>query len=381
MNPKDYYGTLGVSEGASTEDIKKAYRRLAKQHHPDANAGNKQAEERFKDISEANETLSDPEKRKQYDQMRRFGTSGGFQGNPAGFDGIHFEDIHFKGNPFENLRSGRRSKQSEEPDSFGGLNDLFSQVFGFERSPRKPRAPKQSESIEMDLPIPFELSVNGGETSFSILKEQPCPSCQGGGAKPGSRIETCGTCGGTGKLGAGGSLLGQSRPCPSCKGRGKIISNPCGKCHGSGRIEAKKSYSIKIPPGVEEGHRFRLKGEGKPGHPPNTTGDLFATVRIQPHRFFSRKGNDIHCEVELNLAQAVLGSTVKVKTIQGKKIQVRIAPGTQSGTMLRLPGMGVEHNGVRGDQYVTVKVLIPEKLTDEERELMSQFARKSGLKH
>jgi molecular chaperone DnaJ len=381
MAAKDYYGTLGVPESASTEDIKKAYRRLAKQHHPDANAGNKQAEERFKDISEANEVLSDPGKRKQYDQMRRFGMGGGFQGNPSGFDGIHFENIHFGGAPFDKTRTGRRTTASEGSDVFGGLNDLFTQVFGFERPARPPRSPKKGENIEADLAIPFELSVTGGETSFSMFKEQVCPSCQGGGAKPGSRIETCPTCGGSGKFGEVDALYGQTRSCTTCRGRGKIISNPCNKCRGTGRIEAKKSYSIKIPAGIEEGHRFRLKGEGKPGQAANAAGDLFATVRILPHRFFTRKGDDVHCQVELNLAQAVLGTTVKVKTVQGKKIQVRIAPGTQSGTMLRLAGMGVEHDTVKGDQYVTVKVLIPEKLTDEERELMTRFAQKSGLKH
>jgi molecular chaperone DnaJ len=374
MAAKDYYGTLGVSESASTEEIKKAYRKLAKQHHPDANPGNKQAEERFKEISEANEVLSDPDKRKQYDQMRQFGASGGFQGNPAGFDGIHFENIHFGGAPFDKTRTGRRPMASEDSDLFGGLNDLFSQAFGFDRTASRHRTPRRGEDVETDLTIPFELAVSGGETSFTVHKDQVCPSCQGGGAKPGSRIETCAQCGGTGKLGG-------TRPCPACQGRGKIIANPCNKCHGSGRIQAKKTYSIKIPPGVEEGRRFRLKGEGKPGQPGGAAGDLYAKVRIQPHRFFRRKENDIHCEVELNLAQAVLGSTIKVKTIQGKKIQVRIAPGTQNGTMLRLPGMGVEQDSVRGDQYVTVKVKIPEKLTDEERELMSRFAQKSGLKH
>lgn len=371
MGAKDYYHILGVQENASQSEIKQRYRELAKQYHPDKNEGDKQAEEKFKSISEAYDVLGDPQKRQKYDQMRKFGGSQGFGFDPSHFSGFQGSPggINFNGFSFENF------------SGFGGLGDIFSQFFDLgERTRQKRYGPRSGESIGVEISIPFELSISGGKTSFAIKKEKICPSCQGGGAKPGSRVDTCGQCQGRGTVIIGQGGFGVSRPCPKCYGRGQIIKNPCDTCSGTGQVERNRTYTIRIQPGIENGSQIRLKEQGQPGVSGGKPGDMIVTVRVQPHRFFRRKKNDIHCEVPLSLSQAVLGAKIKVKTVQGNKVQLNVPKGTQDGTTFRLTGLGVENCHTKGDQLVTVRVKIPENLTDEEVELMEEFSRKNKSK-
>lgn len=370
---KDYYKTLGVREDAGLADIKKAYRDLAKKYHPDANAGNKQAEERFKEISEAYNVLGNSKKRQQYDQMRRFG------GGAGGFDPRGFDFSQFRGRGGGQFSGGSPFGSG---DIFGNLGDLFSQIFDFgPRSGPRSRRPARGEDIYVTLTVPFETAVRGGKTTFAIEKEKVCPVCQGGGARPGSRVSPCPDCGGLGSVTVSQGGFGISRPCPRCYGRGRIIENPCDRCGGTGNVHGRRSYQVTIPAGIENGEQIRLKGEGRPGTGGRKAGDIIVQVQTGHHRFFERTGNDIHCRIELNLAQAVLGTKIRVKTIHGKKVELKIPQATQDGAVFRLPGMGVESQGKKGDQYVHVKVKIPEHLSEEEKELMSRYAKQSGMKH
>jgi molecular chaperone DnaJ len=372
MGAKDYYQILGVNEGASQNEIKSTYRRLAKQYHPDTNPGNKQAEERFKEVSEAYEVLGDNQKRQKYDQMRKFG----FREQSRGFDFGDFD--------FDIFRQGEKTKGPDGFtfsfkgfDRFVGLGDLFSQFFDLgERTRQERYGPRKGDNLFVEISIPFDLAITGGSTNFSVDKDKICPSCQGGGAKPGSKVQICKECKGIGTITFGQGGFGVSRPCPRCYGRGKIITNPCDSCQGKGQIRAKRKYSVKIPPCIDHGEQIRLKNQGQPGFAGGPTGDMIVTVRILPHRFFKREGNNINCEVLLRLSQAVLGTTLRVKTVTGKKVHVKIPPGTQNETTFRLAGMGIVKNGKKGDQYITIHVEIPKNLSDEERELIKKFTEK-----
>ena len=365
MAAKDYYKILGLDEKASADEIKKAYRRLAKQCHPDANPGNKPAEERFKEV------LSDTGKRRKYDQMRKFGIGGeGFN-----FQGFDFGNFNSGGFRTSRARPGRGGSHQQGFEFFGGLGDVFAQFFDMgERTRQKQYGPRKGDDLGVQVSVPFDVSVSGGKTSFAVEKETTCPACRGGGAKPGSQVQACPECGGLGRVTIGQGGFGVSRPCPKCFGRGQIITNPCDRCHGSGQTKGKRTYTVKIPAGIENGKQIRLKGQGQPGLADGPPGDMLVTVRVQPHRFFSRSGSDIRCEVTLNLAQAVHGSTLRVKSVDGKKIQLKVPPGTQDGTTMRLKGMGIAKNGRRrGDQYVTVRVKMPEHPTKEEEELLERL--------
>lgn len=379
MSGKNYYEILGVGEGASQDEIKKAYRKLAKQYHPDINPGDKQAEEKFKDISEAHEILSDPKKRQQYDQMRKYGFgSQGFRPGNVHFDGFDFNTIlRNQGN-----RSGQGGFSFEGFDHFGGLGDIFAQFFDLgERTRQERYGPRKGDNLIVTLSIPFELAVSGGQTSFTVEKEKTCPSCNGGGAKPGSRVQTCPDCQGRGTVVIGQGGFGVTRPCSQCYGKGQIIENPCDRCHGSGQVKGKRCYKVKIPAGIDEGGQIRLKGEGQQGIAGGSAGDMLVTIHIQPHRFFEKRGNNIACEVPLSLSQAVLGSTLRIKTVNGKKVQLKIPPKTRDGSQFRLKGMGIGKNGHRGDQYVTVQVKIPKNLNQEERELFQEYEKGSHVKN
>ena len=362
MGAKDYYKILGVDEKASTADIKSSYRKLAKQYHPDANHGNKQAEDRFKEISEAYDVLSNTQKRQKYDQMRRFGGGSGFD----------FSNMDFGG--FQNARGRSRTRKTSSDgfDMFGGLGDIFSQFF--DGNPFQKQGPQPGKDIKVNVNIPFELSITGGKTSFSVNKEKVCPSCDGGGAKPGSRVTTCPTCGGKGHVSVLQGGFGVSRPCPRCYGKGQMIENPCDKCKGKGRVHGKRSYTINVPPNMQDGKTIRLKKEGELGDNGMPPGDMLVTLKVKSHSFFKKEGNNIACNINLQLKQAMKGTTVRVKTIDGKKVQLKIAPGTQNGTILRIPGMGIENNGRKGDQFVTVNVQVPENPTPEEKEYLRKSA-------
>jgi molecular chaperone DnaJ len=350
MNIKDYYNILETKEDASQDEIKKAYRRLAKKFHPDANPGNKQAEERFKEISESYEILSGPQKRRQYDQMKKFG----FRNSGQGFDFDNFD-----------LGSFRRQGRTAGPEgfSFNGfdivdeLDEFIHQfVYGGNGFKRSKSTSQQNKNLSIEISVPLELSVRGGEKDFSIYDEKICPACGGGGARPGSSVVTCPDCMGRGTLSMdlGISTIGQQ--CPRCYGKGQIIKNPCNRCNGKGKINAKQTYSVKLPPGISDGEKIRLKRQNHFGTTGCVTRDIIIKIHVEPHHFFERRGDDIYCKIKLNQYQAALGSKVKIKRIDGKQIQLKIPAGTQNSTIFRMPNMGVERNGRKGDQYITVFV-------------------------
>ena len=371
---KDFYKVLGVSEKATADEIKKAYRKLAKTHHPDANRGDAKAAERFKEIGEAYAVLSDPAKRKQYDQMRRFGSLG-FGGRrpgpqprggpgPAADPGISFED----------LQSG-----------FGNISDLFSSLFDLGKKqpaegPKKPEK-RKGENVEYVVEIPFITAVRGGKVSVDVAVTEDCATCGGDGAKPGTKTRRCEECKGTGQISFGQGGFARIRPCPACFARGTIPETPCPSCGGRGTVRQSRKIQINVPVGVDTGSKVRLSGQGERGRRGGPPGDLIITFRVKPHRFFKRDGLDIHVKLPINIVQATLGSKMKVSTISGKKVVLRIPKGTQSGTKFRIRGQGIEKADRVGDQYVEVIVEVPEKLTDEERAAMEEFAEASGLKH
>jgi molecular chaperone DnaJ len=371
---KDYYQVLGVPEKATQDEIKKAYRKLAKTHHPDANRGDEKAAERFKEIGEAYSVLSDPDKRKQYDQMRRFGglgfggRAGGHTPRPGGAPGAE------PGFGFEDLQGG-----------FGSISDLFSSLFDLgKRSPHSPgRKPgrEKGENVEYVVEIPFLTAVNGGKISVDVAITEDCATCGGDGAKPGTQLRRCDECNGTGTVSFGQGGFAVKRPCPACFGRGKIPETPCEVCHGRGTVRQQRRIQISVPPGVDTGSRVRLSGQGERGRQGGAPGDLIITYKVQPHRFFRRDGLDIHVTVPINIVQATLGSKIRVRTVSGKKVVLRIPKGTQSGTKFRIRGQGVTKGDRAGDQYVEVVVQVPEELSDEERQAMEGFAEAAGLKH
>ena len=369
MQAKDYYKILGVDENASTDDIKKSYRNLAKKYHPDANAGDKNAEAKFKDVSEAYSILSNAEKKKKYDQMRKFG---GGQGANFG-QGFDFSNFGFSG--FQ--KSGRRAHSGGfKFEEFGGFGDLFSQIFDFGSGGKQSSgqyASQQNNDLEVELNIPLELAVKGGKTSFTVNKESTCPVCGGGGAKPGSTVTPCPQCHGRGYITISQGVFGVNRPCPRCYGKGQIIKNPCDRCSGSGKIQGKRTYSVTIPTGTKEGDKIRLKGQGRPGERNLPAGDMYVRIKIKSNSFFTRKGKDIYCEVPITLNQAVKGVSLKVKTITGSQVKLKIPEMTKDGTKFRLKGMGVKRNGYTGDQFVNVRVKFPQNPTEEEKKYMEKL--------
>jgi molecular chaperone DnaJ len=358
--PRDYYQVLGVAETATTDEIKKAFRRLAKQHHPDRNPNNPQAAERFKEINEAHDVLSDGEKRKKYDQLRRYGAFAG-PGTGGGFSG------------------GARRGRGAPPDSgefdisdLGGLGDIFSSIFGRRGAGREAEA----EETETSITIPFRLAALGGTVPITLAMPEVCPTCGGTGAAKGATVNTCPECKGRGTVSFGQGGFAVNRPCPVCRGKGTVPSQRCPTCQGSGELRVEKKVNVEIPAGVEDGARLRLKNQGPKGR-----GDLIVQIQIAPDRFFRREGLDLIGVVPINLAQALLGSRIKVKTLDDKRVVLRIPAGTQHGQKFRIPGHGIEKNGRRGDMYVEAHVTLPEKLSAEEQEAVKTFAEKAGLKY
>src|SRR5213080_399490 len=334
---KDYYQVLGVSETATVDEIKKAFRRLAKQYHPDRNPTNAQAAERFKEINEAHDVLSDADKRKRYDQLRRYGAyAGAGRGGGAGAQG-----------------SGGAEFDLTDLGSFGGLGDLFSSIFGRRGAEGGGRADDEDE-IETTVTIPFRVAALGGKVPVTLPMAEVCPTCSGSGAAPGATLSTC----------------------PECRGRGRVPSERCHTCGGSGEVRVEKRLMITVPAGTEDGTKLRLRGQGTKGK-----GDVVVVLQVEPDRFFRREGLDIVCTVPVNLAQALLGSKIKVKTLDGRRVVLKIPPGTQPGQKFRIAGQGIEKNGRRGDQYVEVHVDIPEHLTPEQEVALKAFAERSGMRY
>ncbi|MGQ9559321.1 MAG: DnaJ C-terminal domain-containing protein [Candidatus Oleimicrobiaceae bacterium] len=351
MPKRDYYEILGVSENASADDIKKAYRRLAKQYHPDANPGNKAAEEKFKEISEAHAVLSDPAKRARYDQMRRLGAfdaagARGFHG--GGFDFSDLVNIFGSGR-----RSGARRFSFEDFGGLGGLGDLLSQFFDQSDFFRGRSGEQAPGDLEVELEVSPELAQQGGKQSFTVDKHEACPACGGHG---GQGAQTCPNCGGTGHVISAQGFFSVSRPCPRCLGRGVVFQRACRVCSGRGIQKVRKTYAVRIPAGAHDGMRLRLSGQGEPTGPGRPAGDLLVVLRVRGHSFFDVRGADVYCEVSIDRRHAREGTRLRVRTLDGRKVELKIPPGTQDGTVFRLRGLGLSQDGQQGNQYVRVRV-------------------------
>lgn len=350
---RDYYKVLGIGRTASEEEVKKAFRKLALKYHPDKNHGNKEAEERFKEINEAYAVLSDAEKRRAYDMFGHAGVGTGAEGFGRGGGGFDF-------------------------DFGGGFSDVFSDIFEdfFGGSTRARRRPERGADLRYDLEIAFEDAVFGKEIKVRIPRWERCTDCRGTGAKDGTSLKTCDACKGAGQLRYQQGFFSINRTCGHCRGEGRIISESCPECRGAKRIQREKTLAIKIPAGVQNGSRLRLPGEGEPGESGASPGDLYVVITVKEHPIFTRQGNDMMCEISISYTQAALGASIEVPTLQGKT-DLKIPAGTQHGKVFKLKGLGVpDLRGYgTGDLLVQVHVAVPTKLTARQRELLEEFAK------
>ncbi len=374
---KDFYSVLGVSSTASQDEIKKAYRKLAKKHHPDANANDTKAAERFKEISEANNVLSDPDKRKQYDEMRRLGA---FDGGFGGFGGgrSRASGAGARGGGAQNINF-----QDFDIGGLGGLGDLFSSMFGGgeARQGAKPRGPEKGQTVEATLEIPFRTAARGGKVPIELEVSEECPTCHGTGAAPGAHLKICPNCDGRGVVSFGQGGFAVNRPCPVCLGRGQVPTEPCPTCHGNGELRVKRKVLINVPSGVDTGSKIRLKGQGGKGNANGPPGDLVITFNVKPDKFYKRDGLDVIATVPLNIAQATLGTKISVRTLDGRKVAIKIPAGTPSGKRFRVRGQGIEKAEKKGDLIVEVSIAVPEKLSEEQERMMKEFADAGGMKY
>ncbi len=345
MAKRDYYEILGVPRNASEEEIKKAYRKMALKYHPDRNPGDKEAEEKFKEASEAYEVLRDPKKREIYDFYGHEGLKG------TGFTGFRgFDDI------------------------FSSFSDIFEEFFGFSpRSSRRGASP--GADLRYDLKITLLDAAFGKETEIEVLKRGRCEVCNGTGAQPGSTPQVCPHCYGRGQISRSHGFFTISTTCSYCHGEGRVITTPCKACGGQGWVKKRKKVSLRIPPGVDTGSRLRLRGEGEEGERGGPPGDLYVIIHVEPHEFFEREGDDIICRVPIPFTMAALGGEIEVPTLDGTK-RIQIPRGTQPGEIFRLKGEGIPHlNGRgRGDQIIQILVQVPQKLSKEQERLLREFA-------
>ncbi len=351
MAKRDYYQVLGVDKKASAEDIKKAYRKLAKECHPDLHPNDKTAEERFKELNEANEVLSDPDKRARYDQFGFDGPQMGAGGNPFG------------GGGFEGF------------GGFGGFDSIFDQLFGGAMGGTQRRnGPMQGGDLRYELRITFEEAAFGAEKSFDFYRNESCEACYGSGAKPGTRPQTCPTCKGAGQVRSGGGFMVTVRTCPSCGGTGKIIQEKCPTCAGSGQSRHRRTATVKVPAGIDDGQTIVMNGQGEHGLNGGPAGDLYIQVSVRPHKLFRREGINLRFELPISFIQASLGADVDVPTLTGP-VRYHIPEGTQTDTEFRLKGYGVTQlrGSGKGDLFVKVRVEVPKKLTDKQKDLLRQF--------
>jgi molecular chaperone DnaJ len=372
---KDYYAVLGVSASASQDEIKKQYRKLAAKLHPDKNPNDPKAADRFKEVTEAYHVVGDPEKRRQYDEMRRLGAFGGFGfGRERGGARAGAQNGPFSGGAtfrFEDFDIG----------GLGGLGEVFSSMFGGGRGGARARGPERGQDVETTLEIPFRVAALGGKVPVELEVNEECQVCHGSGAAPGAKLQTCPECGGSGAISFGQGGFAVQRPCPACLGRGQIPTERCPACNGSGEVRARRKVAITVPAGVDTGTKIRLKGQGGKGSRNGPPGDLLITFQVQLDRFFRREGLDIVAPVPINIAQATLGSRINVRTLDGKKVAIRIPPGTSSGKRFRVRGHGIEKDGRKGDLIVQVDVTVPENLTEEQERAMREFADAAELKY
>ncbi|MDP4089023.1 MAG: molecular chaperone DnaJ [Bacillota bacterium] len=357
MAKKDYYEILGLTKGASDDDIKKAFRKLAIQYHPDKNKGDKEAEEKFKEINEAYQVLSDPEKKSQYDQFGTTDFQGGFGGYEGGFD---FSDL-------------------------GGFGDIFDSFFGggFSGGRKRKGGPEKGADMEVTVKLTFEEAVFGIEKEININRNEGCETCHGSGAKPGTSAKTCDRCGGTGQVRVQrstplGSFVSMST-CDKCGGKGKLIADPCPTCKGSGKERKNRKIKVNIPAGVDNDNVIPLRGQGEHGANGGPPGDLYVNLKVAAHPVFKRRGFDIYMDTHVSFGQATLGAEVKVPTVDGD-VKYSIPQGTQPGTVFRLKGKGVPrvNSAGRGDQYVNVVVDVPKTLNEKQRETLRLFMEACG---
>ena len=354
---KDYYRVLGVTESATAKEIKSAYRKLSRQYHPDANSGDAAAEERFKEVSAAYDVVGTPEKRKEYDEVRRLGpAAAGFPGGGAGQGG---------------------------PGGFGfqdggaDLGDLLGGLFGGRgrggaRSPRG-GGPHRGQDLETELHLSFEDAASGVTTAVHLTSDAPCRTCSGSGAKPGTMPHTCSSCGGQGVVSENQGLFSFSSPCPACGGRGVSVDDPCATCRGTGVERRPREVKLRVPAGVDTGQRIRLKGRGGPGRNGGPPGDLYVITRVAGHPLFQRKGTNLTITVPITFPEAALGADIAVPTLTGSPVTIRVPAGTRSGRTFRAKGKGVVTPKGDGDLLVTVEVAVPSKLSSGERKALEAF--------
>ena len=365
MSKRDYYEVLGVSKTATQDELKKAYRKLARKYHPDLNKDNPEAEEKFKECNEAYDVLSDEQKRAQYDQFGHAAfENGGMGGGPGGFGGFGGAG-GFGG---------------------GGMEDIFDMFFGGQGGRgggRSNAGPQRGADLRFDLEITFEEAAFGVEKEINLYRDETCEHCHGEGAEPGSKVETCPECHGSGYVRfTQNTMFGQmvnERPCSKCHGEGKIISEPCKKCRGTGTQKKNKKLKVKIPAGVDNGSRLRVAGEGEAGLKGGPSGDLYVYLYVSQHKFFDRDGTTVLCEVPISIVQATLGAEVEVPTLDGK-VTMRIPEGTQPGRVMRLKGKGIPslRGGGRGDQLVRIKVVVPTKINEKQKDVLRKFEEVCG---
>jgi molecular chaperone DnaJ len=345
MPPRDYYEVLGVPRNASDQEVKSAYRRLALKHHPDRNAGDAQAEERFKEAAEAYGVLGDADKRRRYDAYGHAGLGGGAQG----FD----------------------------PTIFSDFSDILGDFFGFGDAFGRRRGPRRGADLRYNLDVSFEEAAFGMETQLRIPRAERCEACSGSGAAPGTQPVTCPTCRGAGQVTFQQGFFSVARTCSHCRGSGRIVAEPCKTCRGEGHVQAERTLQIRIPAGVDNGSQLRIGGEGEPGAQGGPAGDLYVVLRVADHPFFKRDGTHLVCEMPVGVAQAALGATIEVPTLDGGKAKLNVPEGTQSGTVLRLKAQGIPSLGGRGrgDLHVLVRVVVPKHLNAEQRRLFAELAK------
>lgn len=367
---RDYYEVLGLPRGASQDEIKKAFRKLARQYHPDANQDDSRAAEKFKEVNEAYEVLSDAEKRARYDQFGHAGVGGGFDAGPGG------------GGPFGGFGPGGFP-------GFDDLGDIFDAFFGGGLRQRRGSGPTRGADLRIDLRLSFEEAAFGDEKTVELNREEPCARCTGSGAAPGTEPRTCPTCAGAGQVrttrASGFAQFVSVQTCSRCRGEGRVVESPCPECRGAGHVRRRKAIKVHVPPGVDEGIRLRVTGEGAAGPRGGSPGDLYVDLHVAPHPVFTRDGDDVVSELSIGVAQAALGTEVEVPVLtppgaSSGKERLTIPAGTQSGTVFRLRGKGVPHlrGAGRGDHRVRVDVSIPKNLSDEERELLRRLAELRG---
>jgi molecular chaperone DnaJ len=357
---RDYYEVLGVSKTSSKDEIKKAYRKLAIKYHPDRNPGNKTAEEKFKEATEAYEVLADDKKRQAYDQFGFAGVEGMAGGGAHDFSSVFrdFEDI------------------------FGDFSGFFDSFFGGGTRTRKRRTRGQrGADLRYDIKIPFKKAVFGTKVDISFVRNEMCRTCNGSGADKGSGKKICPNCGGSGQIRRSSGFFSIASPCPTCNGEGEIIEKPCPECSGRGLLKKNRKIKVTIPAGIENGRRIHIPEQGDGGLNGGPPGDLYVFVHVLPHKFFERQGNDVYCMIPVSITQAALGAEIYVSTLDEKKVKVKIPSGTQNGKVLRLKNEGIpylQYSDRKGDMYITIRVITPKKLSHKEQQLLKELSRLTG---